>query len=135
MTAGCAAPDCSVAKLACKPTVLLTGHHRQPEMTCRCLQRDGWFHIKDPASVADGWVYVTGRQKDLIGRGGKAHSPEDLEEIAGRVPGCILPVVAFGLRCTTWLGTVPGSHCGRNTPAASRQRNSSTSRRNPPPVA
>lgn len=59
---------------------------------------DGWFHTGDLGFVADGWVYVTGRQKDLIIVGGKNIHPEDLEEIAGQVPG-VYPgrVVAFGL--------------------------------------
>jgi len=48
--------------------------------------------------MADGEVYVTGRKKDLIIVGGKNIYPQDLEALAGEIPG-IHPgrVVAFGV--------------------------------------
>ena len=94
---GRALPPLQVGEICLQGDSLFTGYHRQPEMTAAVFN-DGWFHTGDLGFVADGWVYVTGRQKDLIIVGGKNIHPEDLEEIAGQVPG-VYPgrVVAFGL--------------------------------------
>jgi hypothetical protein len=41
----------------------------------------GWFDTGDVGHVdADGWVYVTGRSKEIINRGGETISPMEVEE-------------------------------------------------------
>lgn len=101
---GRALPPLQVGEICLQGDSLFTGYHRQPEMTAAVFN-DGWFHTGDLGFVADGWVYVTGRQKDLIIVGGKNIHPEDLEEIAGQVPGCI-PAGWWPLVCTA-TGWVP----------------------------
>src|SRR5712671_5784677 len=57
-----------------------------------------WVNSGDRAYRADGEIYVTGRVKDIIIRGGRNLYPHEVEELAARVDGlrkgCI---VAFGL--------------------------------------
>jgi 1-acyl-sn-glycerol-3-phosphate acyltransferase len=62
--------------------------------------RDGefaWVNSGDRAYRADGEIYVTGRVKDIIIKGGRNLYPHEVEELAGRAEGirkgCI---VAFG---------------------------------------
>ena len=58
-----------------------------------------WIDSGDRAYHADGEIYVTGRVKDIIIKGGRNLYPHEVEELAARVDGirkgCI---VAFGLK-------------------------------------
>ena len=58
-----------------------------------------WVDSGDRAYRADGEIYVTGRVKDIIIKGGRNLYPHEVEELAARVEGirkgCI---VAFGLK-------------------------------------
>jgi 1-acyl-sn-glycerol-3-phosphate acyltransferase len=58
-----------------------------------------WVNSGDRAYLADGELFVTGRVKDIIIKGGRNLYPHEVEELAGRAAGirkgCI---VAFGLR-------------------------------------
>lgn len=62
------------------------GYFRNPEETARVL-RDGWMDSLDLAYMAAGEVYLTGRAKDLIIRGGRNIYPYDLEGAVGNLPG------------------------------------------------
>jgi 1-acyl-sn-glycerol-3-phosphate acyltransferase len=57
-----------------------------------------WVNSGDRAYLADGEIYVTGRVKDIIIKGGRNLYPHEVEELAARAEGirkgCI---VAFGL--------------------------------------
>ncbi len=59
----------------------------------------GWVNSGDRAYRADGEIYVTGRVKDIIIKGGRNLYPHEVEELAARADGirkgCI---VAFGLK-------------------------------------
>lgn len=72
------------------------GYFRNPQETAR-LFRDGWLDTGDRAYVAGGEVYITGRVKDIIIRGGRNLYPQEIEDAVGAVDGvrkgC---VAAFG---------------------------------------
>jgi 1-acyl-sn-glycerol-3-phosphate acyltransferase len=61
-----------------------------------------WVNSGDRAYIADGELYVTGRVKDIIIKGGRNLYPHEVEELAARVEGirkgCI---VAFGIKDQT----------------------------------
>ena len=46
----------------------------------------GWFHTGDLAILADGWLTITGRLKDLIIRGGENIAASEIEEVLERHP-------------------------------------------------
>ena len=58
-----------------------------------------WVNSGDRAYLADGELYVTGRVKDIIIKGGRNLYPHEVEELAARAEGirkgC---VVAFGFK-------------------------------------
>ena len=62
-------------------------------------EEPAWIDTGDRAYLAEGEVFVTGRVKDIIIKGGRNLYPHEVEEIAGRAEGirkgCI---VAFGLK-------------------------------------
>ncbi len=73
-----------------------SGYHRNPEGT-RELFDGPWVKSGDTAYLAAGEVYIVGRTKDLIIRGGRNIHPQELEEAVGRIPGLRLGSVAvFG---------------------------------------
>jgi len=47
----------------------------------------GWLNTGDRAYLSDGMIYITGREKDIIIRGGRNISPYELEEAVGDLPG------------------------------------------------
>jgi len=73
-----------------------SGYFGNPEQTQRLI-RDGWVDTGDRAYAAAGDVYITGRVKDIIIRGGRNIYPHEIEEavgaLAGVRKGC---VAAFG---------------------------------------
>ena len=73
------------------------GYWRNPEQTARLLH-DGWLDSGDRAYRADGDVYITGRVKDIVIRGGRNLYPQEIEEAVGEVPGIRNGCVAvFGI--------------------------------------
>jgi 1-acyl-sn-glycerol-3-phosphate acyltransferase len=82
------------------------GYYRNPKATEALLPRGpatspdeyAWVNSGDRAYRADGEIYVTGRVKDIIIKGGRNLYPHEVEELAARAEGirkgCI---VAFGL--------------------------------------
>ncbi len=76
----------------------MRGYFNAPEKT-QAIFRDGWWDSGDYGYQADGEIYITGRRKDIIIKGGRNFYPQELEEIASEVHGvrrgC---VAAFGVR-------------------------------------
>lgn len=74
------------------------GYWRRPDETARLLD-DGWLDSGDLAYTAHGDVYITGRRKDIIIRGGRHIFPYELEAAVGKIPGVRQGCVAvFGSR-------------------------------------
>lgn len=73
------------------------GYYKNPEATRELVLNDGWLESGDLGYVADGELYITGRRKDLIIKGGRNLYPQEIEGIVGQIAevrtGC---VVAFG---------------------------------------
>ncbi len=63
-----------------------SGYFRNPEATAKLVRGD-WRDSGDRAYMAAGEVYITGRVKDIIIRGGRNLYPQELEGAVGEVPG------------------------------------------------
>lgn len=90
-------PERHVGQVAIRGESLFNGYYRRPELSADSF-REGWFLTGDRGYLADGELYIVGRQKDLIINGGKNIYPADIEETVNTIPG-IRPgrVVAFGV--------------------------------------
>ncbi len=57
-----------------------------------------WLYTGDLGYLADGQLFITGRKKELIIVGGRNYYPDDVEQIAGAVPGArVGRAVAIGV--------------------------------------
>ncbi|HVG07551.1 MAG TPA: AMP-binding protein [Thermoanaerobaculia bacterium] len=75
---------------------VFAGYFDAEEATRETL-RDGWLHTGDTGSLdADGHLYVLGRKRALLKRGGAPLAPRELEEMAEGVPG-VKVAAAVGL--------------------------------------
>jgi 1-acyl-sn-glycerol-3-phosphate acyltransferase len=75
-----------VGELQLRGTSVTPGYYRNPEAT-RTLFQGEWVNTGDRAYLSEGQVYITGREKDIIIRGGRNISPYELEEAVGDLPG------------------------------------------------
>lgn len=88
-------PERQVGEIAIRSDCMLTEYYHRPDLQ---PFQDGWYYTGDMGYLADGELYVVGRQKDLIINAGKNIYPQDIEAIINTVPG-VYPgrAVAFGV--------------------------------------
>lgn len=76
---------------------VMQGYYNLPEETRNTIDENGWLHTGDLGYLNERrFLYVTGRIKDMIIRGGENISPREIEEIIKRYPG-IQDVKVIGL--------------------------------------
>ena len=69
------------------PGVML-GYYGNPEATARVLGPDGWLRTGDLGLLdAEGYLYITGRIKDVMILGGANVVPGDIEDVVDHVSG------------------------------------------------
>lgn len=84
-------------ELLIKGDNVFLGYYKQPELTAEVLDDDGWLRSGDLGEIDDdGFVYITGRKKDIIiTAGGKNISPAPMENTIGTCP-IVSHVVVLG---------------------------------------
>jgi acyl carrier protein len=84
--AGLELPDGSEGQLQFRGPSATSGYYRNPQATKGLFDGD-WLNTGDRAYLAEGRLYITGREKDIIIRGGRNISPYELEEAVGDLAG------------------------------------------------
>jgi long-chain acyl-CoA synthetase len=70
------------------PSVIRDGYYKDGQDNALAFTRDGWLLTGDLGRMdEDGYLYVTGRKKNMVIRGGEKIYLEDLDRILIRYPG------------------------------------------------
>ncbi len=74
-----------VGEIELRGASVTAGYHNNPQANEEAFTTDGWFRTGDLGRLdSDGYLYVTGRSKEVIVLGGgKNVNPEDLERLYG----------------------------------------------------
>jgi long-chain acyl-CoA synthetase len=98
---GRAADRGEVGEIVVRGDSVFSGYWRQPEETTKAVKQ-GWFSTGDLASMdEEGYVFITGRKKDLIISGGENISPREVEEVIYR-HAAVSEVAVIGVPDEKW---------------------------------
>jgi long-chain acyl-CoA synthetase len=85
-----------VGELAVRGALVTKGYYKAPEETAKDYQQ-GWFYTGDMAyQDTDGFLYLVGRRREMINRGGENVYPVEVENVLHLHPK-VLDVAVFGL--------------------------------------
>ena len=103
-------PDGQSGELCARGHGVMLGYYRQPELTARAIDAEGWLHTGDLALRGpDGAFRITGRLKDLVIRGGENVYPREIEEVLHAHPAVRdvqvigVPDRKFGEQVMAWV--------------------------------
>ena len=94
-------PRGGVGHIVARGARLMKGYWRRADATAETV-RDGWLYTGDLGYAdEDGYIYLAGRAKDFIKRGGEMVSPEEVEE-ALRAHPAIDDAAVIGVPDADW---------------------------------
>ncbi|MGB2439725.1 MAG: AMP-binding protein [Candidatus Puniceispirillaceae bacterium] len=90
---------------------VMQGYLHQPEETAKTITADGWMRTGDLGHMdEDGYVFVTGRIKELIIKGGENIAPREIDEVLLE-HDTILEAAAFAVPCRDYGQRVEACIC------------------------
>lgn len=93
-------------EIAVRGPNVMRGYLRDPEETAATFTADGWLLTGDLGHMDDdGYVFVTGRRKELIIKGGENIAPREVDE-ALYASEHVIEAAAFARACPTYGQTV-----------------------------
>jgi len=100
-------------------------YYKDPETTAKTLEPDGWMHTGDVGYLdADGFLFVTGRIKEIIIKGGENIAPREIDEALLRHPAVLeaaavgIPDANYGQEIMACVVLKPGERCSVDELAA-----------------
>lgn len=79
-----------VGEVQVKGANVMSGYYNQPDSSREVLTADGWFCTGDLGyKDEDGYLYIVGRKKEMIIRGGQNIYPREIEDVLCRMPGIV----------------------------------------------
>ena len=97
---------------------VMTRYYKDPENTAKTLEPDGWLHTGDVGYLdRDGYLFVTGRIKEIIIKGGENIAPREIDEALLRHPAVMeaaavgIPDRNYGQEIMACVVLKPGSRC------------------------
>lgn len=76
-----------IGEIVCKGPSVMLGYYKNNNATQEVM-RGEWFYTGDLGYIEDGFLYITGRKKNVIvQKNGKNIFPEELEILIGYIPG------------------------------------------------
>jgi long-chain acyl-CoA synthetase len=94
-------PHGDVGEIIGKGPLMMTEYYKNPKQTKEAI-KTGWLYTGDMGYVdKDGFLFLTGRKKDMIISGGVNVYPTDIEEVVIRHPA-VKDVAVFGVPHKEW---------------------------------
>jgi acyl-CoA synthetase (AMP-forming)/AMP-acid ligase II len=94
---GNALPPGETGEIMIRGPNVMKGYYKNPEETKKAFTDDGWLHTGDLGHMdEDGFVFVTGRIKELIIKGGENIAPREIDEALLKHPA-VLEAAAVGI--------------------------------------
>jgi len=94
---GATLPAGATGEIMVRGANVMTCYYKDPAETARALEADGWLHTGDLGHMdTDGFVFVTGRIKELIIKGGENIAPREIDEALIKHPA-LLEAAAVGI--------------------------------------
>jgi len=106
-------PDGEIGELACRGPYTIRGYYRAPTATGAAYTADGFYRMGDAVRKRGNYLYVEGRLKDLINRGGEKISCEEVENHLLAHPqiknACVvaMPDPAYGEKACAFVMLAP----------------------------
>jgi len=104
---------------------VMKGYYKDPETTAKTLESDGWMHTGDVGYLdSDGFLFVTGRIKEIIIKGGENIAPREIDEALLRHPAVLeaaavgIPDANYGQEIMACVVLKPGERCSVDELAA-----------------
>jgi acyl-CoA synthetase (AMP-forming)/AMP-acid ligase II len=72
-------PPGAVGEICIRSASVFLGYWDNPDATAASIGPDRWYHTGDIGRIDDGFVYLAGRRRDLIIRGGENIYPVEIE--------------------------------------------------------
>jgi acyl-CoA synthetase (AMP-forming)/AMP-acid ligase II/acetyltransferase-like isoleucine patch superfamily enzyme/acyl carrier protein len=89
-------PDGEVGEVVIRGANIMRGYENDPAAN-RGAFANGWFHTGDQGRIdANGYLFLSGRLKEIINRGGEKIAPMEVDEILMRHPA-VLQAVSFAV--------------------------------------
>jgi len=111
---GAVVPCGTSGELCTRGYSVMLGYWREPEKTADAIDRAGWMHTGDLATMdEDGYVNIVGRIKDMIIRGGENVYPREIEEFLFTHPDILdvqvigVPDLKYGEEIMAWVRLRP----------------------------
>jgi long-chain acyl-CoA synthetase len=109
---------------------VMKGYYNRPDVTAEVLTPDGWFKTGDVAKIDDdGFIYITGRKKDMIIMAGEKVFPREIEDALKQHPAVVLAAVigmkdeSRGEAPVAFVTLKPEAELGAPRPTANELRN------------
>ena len=94
-------PPGDVGEILVSGPAVMKCYYKNPEATAEVL-KDGWLHTGDLGRLDEyGYLYIVGRLKDMIIRGGQNIFPAQIESVISKAPG-IEEVCVVGVEEARW---------------------------------
>ncbi len=102
-------------ELVAKGPCVFTGYYKSEEENRTIFTQDGYYKMGDLGKIdAAGNIYITGRKKDIIQRGGEGVIPSQIENLLHRLPAVLaaavvgMPDPRLGERACAYVVLRPG---------------------------
>ena len=101
---------------------VMRGYLKNPDATREVFTPDGWYRTGDLGNMdADGYVFVTGRLKELIIKGGENIAPREIDDVLYRHESVLeaaafpLPDLHYGQTVAAAIAPRPGEEVAEST--------------------